>query len=267
MTELLPYLAECLRAANLQPQEVAGTYNVVLGRGPMARKANIDPGPLFREIKDAPEARLKALISGFVSGVEYALLEPKRSQAANWSFVESASGLMPTLQPPTFVQGVEAVTGERAWVQTISEEIVCAYVVKLNPGLRPITEPQVERWGASADRIAAGARSLLFHRTRELQTRQFEDFLHVRRLHAGDGHDAARALVYADVFYSEVGEGLRFAMPSPDHLLVVPEATEGNLQQLRDAVDQVYESDATPLTRAIFAFKRSRPVVVEARHG
>lgn len=267
MNDHLAYIAESLRLANLQPSEVAGTFNVAMGRGPSARKANVDPGPLLERLAQSHDDRIKALISGFVSGVEHALLEPRHSKASEWSFVESAGALMPVYQPPTFAIGVEAVHGHPAWVQPVSDEVVCAYVIRISPGLRVLTTDQFDRWGATADRVFAGARSMLFHRTRELQSRQFEDYLHVRRLHAGDGHDAARAMVYADAFYTEVGSGLRFSLPSPDHLLVIHESSDGNLEQLRAATDEVFETSDTPMTRAIFAFERGRPVVVEERHG
>ncbi|TXD37636.1 hypothetical protein FRC98_08075 [Lujinxingia vulgaris] len=267
MNDYLAYIAESLRLANLQPSEVAGTFNVAMGRGPSARKANVDPGALIELLQQSDDDQIKPLISGFVSGVEHALLEPRHSKAAEWNFVESAGALMPIYQPPSFPMGVEAVHGQPAWVQCVSDEVVCAFVIRISPGLRVVTADQFERWGATGDRVFSGARSMLFHRTRELQTRQFEDFLHVRRLHAGDGHDAARAMVYADAFYTQVGPGLRFSMPSPDHLLVIHEAGEGNLEQLRAATDEVFETSDTPLSRAIFGFERSRPVVVEERHG
>ncbi len=242
----------------VQVESLEGTFNVVLGQGPMARRANLDPAPLFEVLGDDPDSQRRQ-ITGYADGVYHALLEPKRSPGPEMSFVEAASGLLPTIAAPEFALGVEAVAQETPWISPFAEGLNHYYLMHLNRGIRVLSAEQAQRWGVTADRITAAARSLLFHRTRDVPRKPFGDSSHVHRLHKGDGHDAARCQVIADVFYTEISSSFRFALPDADHLLFVYGDSPEELEALRQAIDEVYQESKAPLTKSIYHFDGSKP--------
>lgn len=257
----LKEIEDALRTRRLDVKRVADTFNVSQGTGIMAHKANIDPRTILDELDDDAEARRRQ-IAGFASGVKHVLLEPSRSSADEWDFITSAGRLAPAMQVSTFALGVHAASGESPWTIDFVDDLEVAYIIKLDRGLRVLTKAQVEHWGVSDDRITAGARSLLFHKTRDLGFKSLESFTAVRRLHAGDGHDAARCFVVADAFYSDIGPDFRFTIPSPDHFLCVFESTDDSLDELHRATEAVYSEAAYPLSRTLFRFESSKPVAV-----
>ncbi len=264
MTDANPLaeLSEALRSRRLEVERVEDTFNVSQGTGIMAHKAHIDPRPLLEEL--APEAdERRRQIAAYASGVKHVLLEPARSKASQWDFVESAGGLLPGLQAPSFSLGVEAAGGNPPWVRDFPGDIVVAYFIKLDRGIRVLTTDQVERWDVSDDRITSAARSLLFHNTRHHQFKPFEEAGFVRRLRTGDGHDAARFLVVEDVFYTDIDAGFRFSLPTPDHFLSIFEDSGDAVDELKDKTLEVYREADYPLSKTIYRFESGRPVAVE----
>lgn len=261
MTELSS-LEDSLRARRLDVERVEDTFNVQQGTGIMATKAHIDPRRLFDTLSDDEEIRRRQ-IAGFVNGIKHVLLEPKRSSADEWDFVESAGRLVPAPQASTFTLGVQEAAGQTPWTVDFVDDLHFAYFIQLDRGLRVLTEAQVERWGVSEDRITAAARSLLFHKTRNLDFQPFEDNSEVQRLHAGDDLDAARCLVVADAFYSDIGDEFRFALPSTEHFLCVLQSTPDGLAELSDATRKIYLEADTPLSTRIFRFETGTPVAIE----
>ena len=262
MNEVMDEIEAALTARRLNVERVEDTFNVSKGKGISAHKAHVDPRPLIEELPDDGDKRRRS-IAGFARGVQHVLLEPSRSSAGEWDFVESAGGLMPSVEVPAFGLGVEAAAGKPAWLKDFPGDLVVSYFIKLDRGLRVLTEPQVDRWGVSSDRITAGARSILFHNTRNLDFQPVDDSEPVHRLRAGDGYDAARCFVVADAFYSDIDDGFRFAMPSPDHFLCVFDDTEEALGQLSQAARSVYEESDEPLTTQLYRFETSKPVLAE----
>ncbi len=256
---IVQQLEDALRSRRLDVEAVEDTFNVSQGSGIMAHKANIDPRPLLEYLDDS-DRELRRDIAGYVSGVKHVLLEPSRSSADEWSFVESAGGLVPSLEVPTFQLGVQAAADEPAWTLDFDDDLVVAYFVQLDRGLRVVTQPQFDGWGISADRLTSGARSILFHKTRELDFQPLDSFESVYRLHSGDGYDAARCFVVSDAFYSRVDDGLRFGMPSPDHFICVFDSDAESIGELSEAIDEIYETVDYPLTDQIFEFDASQPV-------
>lgn len=257
-----------LAALNVHVTRVEDTFNVALGQGPLAHRANVDPAALVARLEgtaaEQDEWTLDRLVAGYASGVQHVLLEPARSKASEWSFIESAGGLMPNIEVDTFCLGAEAASGEAPWVQPFLGDMVVSYLVHLTRGLRVLSAPQVERWGTTADRVTSGARSMLFHRTRELRFVPHEGFTHVQALHGGDGYDAVRATVVADVFFGDTDSTTRIAMPTQDLLLIVFKGTDEAVAELREATAQAVQKASYPLSDQIFAFKSSKPVPVDA---
>ncbi len=258
----LPELEDALRKRRLDVERVEDTFNVSQGTGIMAHKAHIDPRPFLDELCDTPLERRRQ-IEAYVSGIKYVLLEPSRSSADEWDFVESAGRLVPELQSSTFGAGVRASADENAWTIDFVDDLEIAYIIKLDRGMRVLTAPQVERWDVSPDRITSASRSLLFHKTRNLDFKPFTAFDDVRRLHSGDGHDATRCLVIADAFYSDISPQFRFSLPSPDHFLCVFDSDPSSLQQLRQATQRVYKKADYPLSSRLFRYQTGTPVPLQ----
>ncbi len=258
----LNQIDEALRERNLSVVRVEDTFNVSQGEGIMAQKAHLDPKPFMAQLSENDGTRRRE-IAGYVRGVKHVLLEPRHSKAGEWNFVGTVGRLMPALEVSTFADGVDAVSEEPAWTLDFCGDLRWVYLIHLDRGIRVLTAPQVERWGVTEDRITAGARSLLFHKTRNITPRKIENREYVHRLHGGDGHDAARALVVADAYYTDIDSGFRFALPSPDHFIFVRNADEESLQELRAVTDEILSETGSPLSGDIFRFETGKPVIAE----
>jgi hypothetical protein len=185
------------------------------------------------------------------------LLEPKRSDAAGWSFVESAGSVFPTIEAESFRAGVEHATGGDApWTQPLADGVVLAWVLRLDRGMRPLTATQFREWGVTADRVTSAGRSLLFHATRTTGWESAPESP-VRTLHVGDGFDAARLFVVEDVFFTDVDSRWRFAIPTPDSLLAVD--SDAHLPALVEATRRQYEQADHPLSDAIWRLEKGKP--------
>ena len=259
-------ISEALAAQRLGVERVEDTFNVSQGTGISAHKAHIDPLPFVESLSAAADSRRRQ-IHGFASGIKHVLLEPKRSRANQWSFVDSAGRLVPTVQSRDFVSGVGQAAESPAWALPFVDDLFFVYLLELDMGLRVVTEDQVEFWGVSQDRITSAARSLLYHKSRNLKFKPFDDDPLVHRMKAGDGLDAARCLVVGDLFYTEIGDGFRFSLPSPDHFLCTFDAAPESIQALQKKTNAVCEDQDYYLTNQIFRFDVGKPVPVEATRG
>ncbi len=253
----LDELQTTLNARKLNVERVNQTFNTSQGKGVMA---NIDPSALAGVMPDDEAARSRHL-QAYAAGVKHVLLEHSRSTADQWSFVDTAGRLLPVIMPSPYLLGVEAAAGHPPWTQPFVDDLHFAYLIRLDRGLRVLTTNQTQRWGVSDDRISSAARSLLFHRTRDLSFQPLEDSLPVHRLKGGDGHDAARCQVVADAFYTRVDSDFRFALPSPNHFLCVFQSS--STPSLQKACDSVYVSADIPLTSRLFRFETGTPTPIE----
>ncbi|QDG54616.1 hypothetical protein FIV42_28885 [Persicimonas caeni] len=261
----LEALEDKLVERRLEVEDVEGTLNVKAGKGVIAAKANIDPKPLWAVLSDtAPEGR-ERLIAGYASGVKHVLMEPRRSDASEWDYVKTAGRLLPNIEVHTFVLGAEAAAGESPWTMDFHEDLVLAYFVDLDMGMRVLTQSQVEGWSATENRVTSAARSLLFHKSRSLKTSKLDDFEGVEKIHTGDGYDAMRCIVVADLFFGDFDDSYRFSMPTQDALLFTRGDDEALVDALRTATDAHYAKADYPLTRSIYAFETGRPVLAEPR--
>ena len=265
-TKWLDMLEDKLIERRLEVERVESTLNVKAGRGVIASKANIDPAPLFDVLADTPEAGRERLIAGYVSGVKNVLLEPKRSKASEWDYVESAGRLLPNIEVHTFALGAEAAAGELPWTVDFHEDLVLAYLIDLDMGVRVLTQSQFDGWTATAERVTAAARSLLFHKSRNLTPTKLDDFEGVETINVGDTYDAMRCIVVADLFFGDFDDSYRFSMPTQDALLFVRGNDESLVEQLAAATDAYFEAADYPLTCSIYAFETGRPVLAKPRN-
>ena len=258
----LDTLEDTLTDMRASVERVESMFNVEVGRGITASKASIDPAPLLEELEGVDASQHERLIAGYASGVKHVLLEPKRSDAAQWDFVESAGRLMPNVEVYTFALGAEAAAGSPPWTQDFYEDLIVAYFIELDRGIRVLTEEQFERWTAPAERVTAAGRSLLFHKSRNLSPEKVDG---VERIHTGDGYDAMRCIVVADVFFADFDDSFRFSMPSQDAFLFVRGHTDEHLDTLRAATDAAFADAEYPLSRSIYGFSTGKPVLEESR--
>jgi hypothetical protein len=257
----LERLSDKLAGRNVSVEETAGTLNVAVGRGITASKANIDPTDLFERLEGLDEAEQDRLIAGYASGVKHVLLEPKRSDAAEWEYEKTAGRLMPSVEVHTFTLGAAAASGDEAWTKEYHEDLILAYLVELDLGMRVLTESQVERWGVTSDRVTAAGRSLLFHKSRNMKSKKLDDYPVVERFSVGDEYDATRGLVVADVFFSEFGDDFRFATPTKDDFLFVRDGDGASIEALCAATDARFDDADYPISRSIYTFELGKPVL------
>ncbi|MGM0555621.1 MAG: hypothetical protein ACQEVA_04495 [Myxococcota bacterium] len=257
----LKQLSDKLTGMNASVEEAAGTLNVAVGRGITASKANVDPSELVDILDQADEDERNRLIAGYASGVKHVLLEPKRSDAAEWSYEKTAGRLMPSVEVHTFTLGAAAASGGQAWTKDYHEDLVMAYLIELDLGMRVLTESQVDDWGVTSDRVTAAGRSLLFHKSRNLKATKLDDFPVVERFSVGDEYDAARGLVVADVFFSEFDDDFRFATPTKDDFLFVRDDDAASIEALCAATDARFDEAEYPISRSLYTFELGKPVL------
>jgi hypothetical protein len=255
-------IAQALRAANLSVEVVEQTLNVTRGRGPMAQRVNLDPSDFIDWSSERPEETRRRDVSGYVRGVHTVLLEPKRSDAEQWTFVESAGSVLPTVEVESFRFGVrDATGGDAPWAQPLAGDLVIAWAMRLDNGMRVVTEPQFDRWGVTEDRVKAAGRSLLFHSTRSTAWKAGDWKPPVRALRVGDGFDAARMFVVEDVFFSDVDRNWRFAIPDPDLLLAI--SGDDAIDILVEETRRCFERADEPLSDRIWRIEKGTPIPVE----
>lgn len=257
----LEALLEALRAEKFDTNLVAGTINVSRGVGRTASKANLDPRELFERLggeADMSDLRQRQLLAGYVSGVALSLREPPNSRASSMSYEQLAGGMLSNIEVDTFALGVEAVHGVKPWSApfALADGLIQVVYLSIDRGMRPLTLDQVERWGATDDRIYSAARSMLFHKTRDVTLDPFEGSAQVRHVRRGDGHDAARSMVLTDVFFSELDESsFHFAIPSQDHLLfteITRDGSQAPLEELEALAAKTLKESKYPLSSNIY---------------
>lgn len=253
MTEM-SLVVDALREQRLEVSQIDGTLNVAHGTGLMAHKANLEPTRLLSALADAAPLEAKRLTAGYASGVKAVLLEPVRSKARHWSFVESAGSVLPSIEVKSFTWGVADAAGEEALFDELGDDLVLAWTMRLDRGMRVVTRPQYDEWGVTRDRMVAAARSLLYHMTRDVDWESGDWPETVHAIRVGDGFDASRLLVVEDVFYSQLDVGWRFAVPEQNVLLAVstPDATDA----LSEVARTMYKTAPYPLSDQIWRLEK-----------
>jgi len=201
-------------------------------------------------------------VSAFASGIRHALLEPPESDAAEQTFTEIAGRLGMALHAEPFAAGVEATAGSPAWTSPLVDDLRFVCLIELDAGTRVVTEDQFDRWSATEDRLISGARSMLFHKAQHTAPEAVDSFESVERLRIGDGYDAARILVLADLMFSELDRSSRVAVPTSNDLYLVREGSDDGVAELERAVEQRVARSDYPLTTKLFRLERGRPETV-----
>ena len=258
---LIDAITQTLTARKLDVERIGDTLNVKDGPGRLASKVNVDLGGIIERLGQRPEQEHARQLAGFVSGVRAVLAEPARSKAAQWTYEQTAGRIAPTVEVDTFVLGVQATGLGTPWHVVFGEDLVLVILISLDRGWRPLMREQLERWEVSDDRVYSAARSMLYHKTREVQLRAHEGAEGVFVAKVGDGYDAARGIVLTEVFFSDLSEStFRFGIPHQDTFFYVQSLDEQTLASLRRATREAYEEADYPLSASIFELAGTRPM-------
>lgn len=257
-------IAATLKARQVHVEPLADTLNLRWGSGLRASKANIDLAP-FHAYLSTREGTHEAQVEGYIQGVLRALKEPARHRSAKWSYSQCAGGMMPELQTESFALGFEAVQGCPPWSQPLGDGVLLTTALVIDQGIKTVSQTQVEQWGASDDRMYSAGRSMLFHRTRDHIDEVGFTSKPVHTLKVGDGFDAARCMVIADLLFAHLDEfSMLFGLPHQDVLLYTEGRTPAHISALREAIAQAHQHASYPLSDKIFALSKGRPVVFTA---
>ena len=259
----LEALCAALEARKLKVKRAAGgAITVQEGVGLRAQEATLELSALERALERAQPAHRAGLLRACSYGVKGALVTPARAQVMDqWTYEQVAGKMFLGVVDPGLDAGVQAVTGSPCWRLPIDEDLGLMAWIELEQGRRPITQAQAQRWGVTDDRVQSAARSMLYHRTRDVIThRGYLGHPEVQAVALGDGLDAARCVVICDVLFGELDEFKAvMAMPHPDLLLLAPSREAQALAQLQAAAWAAYEAAEHPLSPRIYALERGRP--------
>lgn len=261
-SESVSKLVEKLRLEKIEVEQIANTLNAVRGTGPFAHQVNLDLDEFEAALKARPNISPERTIQAFARGVATVMTEPARSPAKSWDFTRAAGRMAPNFVTSAFLDGARAATGgDPAFAIPFHDDVYLVVVLQIDRGIRLLTQKQVDEWGATQDRVVSAARSLLFHHTQQARWEKIVGGPVFRIV--GTDQNAVRALVFADVFYSDVGSKMRFGIPNEDELLFVADDSADNVQALKAAVEASSRDSDHHLTTAIFGFESGHPIAVE----
>ena len=243
MKHLEAYLTERKMTVEVS---VGGALNLAYGRGPNARKATL----LATE-------QLSERMASYADGVLAFMQESARSKASKWPFKRAAATLLPQVVDDAFLTGYRDIAGEDLVSTPLFNRISLAFRFQSELSYRLVPTSQLTLWGTTVDRVYAGARSMLFHHT---DGAVWIDENGVKRLKKGDGHDAARAIVIEDFFYSEMTSTFMFSIPTADCLLA---SFSGDQAALQVATETAFTGSDAPVSIALLEFERGRVRVVQ----
>lgn len=249
-------LVQALRAAEVDVTAAGDMLRarVVPGmRGRVAELENTVPGP----IAALPTTAQRAALTAFARGVYAALAEPKRSGGDTLEFNDAARTVLPSIEGEHFATGVRAAGGDAPYVSAFAPGLVVTYSVELDLGVRLLSADQVAAWGATDERLAKAALSILFHRSWDYAFRPSEHE-GVRSFDATDDLNAARILMLSQSHYEDVRDGALVAIPSPGTLLLCRENDDAALARMKAAAEAEFTAAECPLSPAVFAYERGR---------
>ncbi len=249
-----------LGAAEVRAQALlSGSVQARVVSGPRGQVVELPPAAVDELLSsyEGPESRRIALTS-FARGVAAALAEPTNSTGAEESFASAAATLTPSLEGPLFASGAFAAGADTPFLVPFAEGVAVAYQFELDLGVRLIRESQVALWGVHPNRIEKAALSILFHRSWGAETTPVEDGSVIERYGLGDGNDAARALVLDNLFFSRCRDGLTFAAPASDALLIADGVTPQIVEAVGNAAERLSAASDCPLPVSVMRYVDGR---------
>ncbi len=224
--------------------------SVEAGLGMRKRRVDVPTDELTAWIEQSPDALRLGAVS-FFRGIAAVVLAPRRGRREQtMGFREAAARMVPSLEGPLFEAGAIAAGAEGPFVTAAFAELNLAYWIELDNGRTPVTHAELERWGVSSDHAQKAALSLAFHRVHEAPPLRETEITGAKRLHYGDGCDAARALLLEQLFFPGKRSSLLFAVPDSETLLTLGD--EGEVEAFGDLVGRLFAQSSCPLTNQLF---------------
>lgn len=239
-------IIRALANQGIEAKRFESTINARFGDGIHEHRVNLLLPNGLEE--DSENSRL-----AFARGVRAVLSESPRSRAGKWSFEQSAGRLFPSVESHRFAEGVRAASGSLPFAIPLSRELEYVFYIEADQGRRILTQHQAQTWGVTEDRIYSAARSMLFHRTRNLKWESCEG--PVLMVKAGDGYEAARGLVFSDAYFAETTEDFRVAIPETTTYLFVKDSSAESVDALKSLALKTFNESSSPLSTAIFALR------------
>lgn len=261
MSDFSTALIAALEAAEVslsRPTDTSVTARVFPGiRGVQTEVPLTWPDAAPGDSYDAADLDHRIAVASYARGIAAALAEPRRSKAEDMPFTDAARTILPSIEGPLFAAGVELVGGGTPFLTPFGDNLTVAYAIELDLGIRTLREAQVAAWGTTADRVSKAAMSILFHRSWGLDFASVED-TPFDAFDGRDGLDAARVLMLDQSHYDRVRDGLLFAVPNDETLLVSQDTSDASAMALAAHAREACEASALPLSPSVFAFERGR---------
>lgn len=247
-----------LETAGLKVRTEGTSLEASLGSGLIARRVVLDPAAPIAAVADLDDDATRRALTSWARGVYGVLAEPSNSKGASMTFMDAARCVVASLEGPLFAAGIEAAGGEAPWLRPFSDDLVVAYWLELDQGVRVLPTAQVDGWGVHPERVEKAAVSILFHRTRFGDLAPLDGADDVDCFRVGDGYDAGRALILDSWDYHRCRAGAWFATPSADVLLVSKDLEHPPRDAFQAVVDRLWADAEQPLSRTVGAFRDGR---------
>lgn len=247
-----------LESAGVTVRVDGEALNASLGGGLAARRVSLDPSGPIASVAGLDDDATRLALTSWARGVYGVLAEPKNSRGAEMTFMDAAKCVAASLEGPLFADGVRDAGGEAPWLRPFSSDLVVAYWLELDQGVRVVPGAQVDSWGVHPERVEKAAVSILFHRTRFGDLAPLDGTDDVDCFRVGDGYDAGRALILDSWDYPRCRSGAWFATPSADLLVVSRDLEHPPRDTFQAVVDGLWASAEQPLSRAVGAFRDGR---------
>lgn len=255
---LISTISELLTARRASVEQRSDSVLEVSKRNAVGKtaRAQLDLEALAKAIADDPEGVDAACwMASYVEGVDRALCTFKSRLVERMGFHEAAGRLVMRLEGPGFALGHVAAGGPQPYLKPWHAGLSLCYWVEMDHFVLVLSEEKVEGWGITHDRLHSAARSILFHKTRYEVLETGEEGAESYRV--GDGYDASRALVLADVDFHRCRSGVLIGIPSQSRMMVVDRESTDASTFARD-VAKVYASADYPLCPELFTVERSK---------
>ncbi|NUN13078.1 MAG: hypothetical protein HUU55_05525 [Myxococcales bacterium] len=194
---------------------------------------------------DVSTARLR----GFLAGISAALRLPP---AKGFSFSDAVGSLLPRVVSQQFLTGYRLASGVSLFGLPLADGLVAVYVVEGDYVYSYLTQPRVEMWGVTDDRVSYAARSNLYHTTIRNEPVVFRMPVTHHRYQREDGFDSGRVLLLNDIFWNQVDAGIYFAVPSEDITLIVESCPPNELDLLKQDVVSLFEAAVHPVSPLLY---------------
>lgn len=250
MSDLTAHVIETLAREGVDASIRDGALHLPQQGPRRAGAATVAPVPIPL-LQDADDAA--AWARGLAAGWRYRTMPDAQRHT---SFEDAARSVVARPDRPTFAAGHAAAGTPAVHAAPLAPGLSLYFVVEVDAGERFLGAEEVAAWGVSADRLERAAASLLFHRSRGCACEAVDGEPLVQRLCSGDGHDAARALIFDAIEPFRALDGVLLAMPEHGTLWIANPSDGDVLRKLlharRDRGERLLHGDLVAWQRGRF---------------